>query len=552
MNCASVILAGGRFDSGRSQQCRNSQTKQPATRFLEAPRGSRRRDENDPALMDRDTEMINILSMDGGPGPLMQLHILLEVERDLAVKRRSSFLEQVDLFAGTSDGALMALYLAQELSLAIEARERNEEPKTAVQIVEGCIRFSEEIAEACSAVRSLGAAMQFAGTLIELTMWAGKPKDQRAKFYATKMDELRKHGREMLRLPGNLWAMRRFLAGHQPFLDSDKLRAVLKKHFADRTLRSLRKNVVVVSFDTRAWSTRAFRNFAARDEHGKRDLERDLGQKLVDVAMCTASLPLLMPVIGGQDNRGYLDGIFSANNPAMTATSLAIRHLKVPMEQLRVLSLGVTQTAEEANIERRGGLLALLTLLAVDDRDARLAFIPMDWRELVRYLLSSDAREETQRRLKRSGIGPVSWGWLDYLWRPTLLANLFVHGTSIEEARQCQRILGDHFHRFTPRINLTRAMFRIMVQRLPVIATDLPWNAERCVYPYRYAAPLSTDEEANAVEYENFRKWLDAYWWPEQRPKMGRTHPSRREESPFQRTGEWRQSWGIPDTHLSG
>ncbi|WP_437840128.1 patatin-like phospholipase family protein [Sorangium sp. So ce1153] len=473
--------------------------------------------------------MVNILSMDGGPGPLIQLDILLELER-----RRSdnepSFLGQVDLFAGSSDGALMSLYLAQALTTEIEAGNHEVTACRAREIINGCIAFSEELASVCCATRGLGAPLQLAGSLLELAMWMGKPRHKQAKFYAEKRRQLFEHLRDMRYFPNALWEMKRFLTGQQPFLKSERVKEVLARHFTDRTLGSLRKHVAVVSFDTKAWSTRVFRNFwslsdedGAMDEEGAKDRERDQNLSLVDVAMCTASLPVVMPVFGGQDNYGYLDGIFSANNPVMAATSLAIRHLKVPIDQLRVLSLGVTQTAEEANIEHRGGLLALLALLAVDDRDARLAFMPMKASKLAHYLFSSDAREAIQGDLCFSGIGAASWGWLDYLRRPTLLANLLVHGTGTEEACQCKRILGDRFHRFAPRINVVRAMFRLMVLRLPVSKMDLPWNAIRGI-PNSSHEPLSADEKHNVAEHEKLRQWLDDHWWPE-RPTRSRRAP---------------------------
>ncbi|MGK3964000.1 patatin-like phospholipase family protein [Sorangium sp. So ce1667] len=494
--------------------------------------------------------MFNILSMDGGPGPLMQLHILLDLELRRA-DNEPSFLGQVDLFAGSSDGALMSLYLAQALTREIEAGNHEVTALKAREIIEGCIRFSEDLTKAFCATRGLGAPLQCAGTLLDLAMWMGKPRRKQAAFYEKKRCKLIEHLRDMRDFPSALWRMRRFFTGHQPFVTSDKLKNVLKEHFGARTLGTLKKHVAVVSFDTKAWSTRVFRNFwSSCDEEGAKDRERDHGLSLVDVAMCTASLPVVLPVFGGQDNYGYLDGIFSANNPVMAATSLAIRHLKVSIDQLRVLSLGVTQTAEEANIEHRGGLLALLALLAVDDRDARLAFMPMTPPELARYLLSSDAREEMQRNLGFSGIGAASWGWLDYLRRPTLLANLLVHGTGTEEARQCKRILGDRFHRFAPRINLVRAMFRLMVLRLPVSETDLPSSAKRCIPGSSHEEPLSADENYNVAEYETFRRWLNDYWWPEQPTRTRRAPLRRREESRLgRRAGVWRQPWRNPDTH---
>ena len=81
--------------------------------------------------------MVNILSFDGGPGPLLQLRILRKLVDD-----QPQLLDEVDLFAGTSDGALVGLYLAHAL--------QNRNGRSVAQIVDDCIDFTRAYSAACN------------------------------------------------------------------------------------------------------------------------------------------------------------------------------------------------------------------------------------------------------------------------------------------------------------------------------------------------------------------------------------------------------------------
>lgn len=457
--------------------------------------------------------MINILTMDGGPGPLVGLYAMLH--EDAEPLRR--YVGQVDVFAGTSDGALIALYLAMRLGDLEPTNDAGRRDLDVQDIIADCIRFTDRYTAAIHAdVKHLATSLVATGNLLELAMAAGKKAGERLPFARGKLRELRENGRAALGIPADLWSMRRFLAGQEPAMGREELRDVLEDVFKGRTLGSLRKEVVVMSFDTQEWSPRVFRSFWADDPEGQADRARDEDTLLVDVALCTSSFPLLLPMFGGPRNskpRGYLDGVFAANNPAMAAVSMAARHL-VPateedaLEQLSVLSLGAAQTAEEANLERSGGALALLSLLAVDDRDARMFLMPMTPTARLKYLLSPEVRERMHRDLRVRGVGEAAWGWLRFIERPTFIANLLVHGMNRETSRQCKRLLGDDFFRFNPRINLVRAMYRLMCLRRAGRETDLEWNAKRCFEEQFSNLPPSADELHNAKETKELLGWL--------------------------------------------
>ncbi len=463
--------------------------------------------------------MLKILSLDGGPGPLMQLRVIQRLQQELDDAGRGSFLDEADLFAGTSDGGLMSLYFAKALTEADEARERGETPKSATEIIDGCIGFANEYAKALAArTEQLAQTLLTLGAAFELTMTPGKPPGERMDFARGRLATF---APALANSPGalaELWGLRAMLRGRVPINEGEALEKPLRECFGDWTLGRLRKKVCILSFDTTNWTPRAYRNFGAADAEGSSDRERDLGQTLVSIGMSTASMPFYLPVFSGQEDRGYLDGVFAANNPAMSALTLAIRHLVRPThgdpcESVRLLSMGVTQTTEEANMERHGGLLALIALLLVDDRDARLAF-SVKRSDLARYLTDPAFRRRSHQRIERRGVGGARWGWLDYLSRPTFVANMLIHGMNGEATRQCRRLLGDGFHRHEPRINLARTLFRAVFLRLPVDGTDLPWNARRCFRDHfdDPNSPPSTDELFNVSVTDRLRKWLDANW----------------------------------------
>jgi patatin-like phospholipase/acyl hydrolase len=459
---------------------------------------------------------VRILSMDGGPGPTMHIRILEEIERGLRDSGRS-VLDDVTLFAGTSNGALLSLYLAW----ALTENDRRRTKKPMLEIVQEAIAFGNAYVKTMSMTgESVGRALLAVANLVELAMTAGKPPEERLPFLVRKLRELAENSVRALPLPLDLWSMRRFILGGESLRDGVALRGLLEKTFGRATLGDLKRNIVVVSFDTEAWAPRAFRNFGTTDTFGSKDTTRDMGLTLVDVGMCTSAFPLVMPVYGGQSHRGFLDGFFGVNNPVMTATSLAVRHLlakvRDPFERIRILSLGAEQSFEERLIQRHGGLFGLLTQLASEDRDTRLAFVEMTYRERLAYLFSARHRREIQARLEHHpvGLGHRSYGWADFFQRPTFLTNMAIHGNDDEIWRVCRRLFRSSAtdeddpkaHRLKIRINLAREMWRIFLQGHEVELGDLG------------AEPRTADEKVNRQRVEAMRRWLDKHWFEAKKP----------------------------------
>jgi patatin-like phospholipase/acyl hydrolase len=131
----------------------------------------------------------NILSWDGGPSPLLWIRILKHVEQQVFALTGKSFISRTDLFAGTSNGAYMSLFLASRLC----NREQN-----GVQVIDDCIQDSNNLLRA---------------------------------FHASPM------------------GMLRLLFGLRPLNDGTRVKKVLTDHLGTQTLETLNKKVMAITYD---------------------------------------------------------------------------------------------------------------------------------------------------------------------------------------------------------------------------------------------------------------------------------------------------------------
>ena len=249
---------------------------------------------------------MNILSIDGGVSASLHARVLLQIER-----AHPGFLGATDLFAGTSDGAFAALYLAKRTgdTLAESARA-----------LEACVEMLHEI----------------------LAIFRVSPA-----------------------------AALRVLTGRSPRALAAAMRAVLERHFGDETLGDLAergRKVAIVSIHRKTWKRKVFKSFDLES-----DVERR--RTLVDVALSSAAFPVVLAEHRSEaDGEAYLDGALLANNPTLVAVRAAMDHLALAGErgavsaggrdllgELTVLSFGATEGLGEKGGERASsGLLERL------------------------------------------------------------------------------------------------------------------------------------------------------------------------------------------------
>jgi Patatin-like phospholipase len=469
--------------------------------------------------------MTRVLSLDGGPGPLMELRVIAELERLFATEaHRGSFLDRVDLFAGTSNGGLMSLFLAKELTTRDARLRAGETARTTSEILEACMRFSDTYAAALApGTRHLASLLTPLASLREIMVdLASAPSMRQDGLIVDRLRALLPMPLHAVGAIGDLWRIRRTLLGVEPVTPGRELEQHLRDAFGDTRLADLTRKVVILSFDTTVWKPRVFRNFWADDEAGHLDRDRDGPVTLVDAGMATASMPLFLPVFPGPGGRGYLDGIFAANNPVSAAITMLVRHgdasgAPLPLDEIVALSMGVSQTIEEANIEQTGGLGALIDIAAVRDRVTRMVHSARDDQRRG-YFRDPDVRVEVHQKSKRQGVGGVSWGWLDYALRPTFVLNMLIHGMNGESSAQAARLLRGQFFRHAPRINLAKLLFESVFLGLTVNETEVPSQAAKCfdgLFPGARATIESKDDIRNRDETRHLVKWIDHHWFPE-------------------------------------
>lgn len=219
----------------------------------------------------------NILALDGGSRPLLMVGILEHLESCF-----SGFLDAVDLFAGTSAGAITCAFMASART-----------PRHGLQ---------------------------------------------RAREFWTAPDNFQ------LNPVRSLTA----LAGTHAFSDHTRIKAALERHFGDRTLGDLEREVLITSFcldnkssvpESRRWAVRLF--------HTLDPLISDTSLQIVDALLRSGSSPVVNPVY-----QGYADGGLFANNPSLCAVTAALDYVGKRLEDTRVVSIGHGQSYKTMDCER--------------------------------------------------------------------------------------------------------------------------------------------------------------------------------------------------------
>jgi predicted acylesterase/phospholipase RssA len=176
------------------------------------------------------------------------------------------------------------------------------------------------------------------GGLIALGLGAGLTPREIVDFYVTKGPTIFGSGRRI----GRAWRSK-----HEP----ERLRAALVEVFGDRRLGSSTKRLVVPSYSLDGNDVYVFKT-----PHHDR-LRRDHKELIIDVAMATTAAPLFLPVFRLGNNR-LIDGGVWANNPTLVAVAEAKSMLNIPLDAMRILSMGTTDECVNLGDRlNRGGLL---------------------------------------------------------------------------------------------------------------------------------------------------------------------------------------------------
>ncbi|WP_405141980.1 CBASS cGAMP-activated phospholipase [Sphaerisporangium sp. NBC_01403] len=132
---------------------------------------------------------------------------------------------------------------------------------------------------------------------------------------------------------------------------SGPLRAALTEVFGDRTFGESTKRLVITSYNVAADDVYLFRTPHLPT------LKRDWRESAVNIALATSAAPTYLPGMR-LDGARLVDGGVWANNPAMVALTETVGPLGIPLDAIRVFSLGTTIDVRHRHRRLdRGGLL---------------------------------------------------------------------------------------------------------------------------------------------------------------------------------------------------
>ena len=170
------------------------------------------------------------------------------------------------------------------------------------------------------------------GGLIALALGAGLRPAEIVDFYVEAGPRIFGAPRRLSRL----W---------RPKHDPRGLRAALTSVFGDRDSPPARNGW------SSAYSLDLDDVYLFKTRHHSR-LTRDHRELMVDVAMATTAAPTYLPAFRLRNQR-LIDGGVWANNPALVAVAEASSMLRIPLDHLRLLSIGATE-----EVRNLGGHLA--------------------------------------------------------------------------------------------------------------------------------------------------------------------------------------------------
>jgi uncharacterized protein len=183
------------------------------------------------------------------------------------------------------------------------------------------------------------------GGIIAIGLGLGLRPREIVEFYA-------EHGPRIFRDRSRTRGLRRLVRAKYP---SQPLRDALTQILGQRRFGESTKRLVITSYNLAEDDVYLFRT--PHLAH----LTRDWRELAVDVAMATAAAPTYLPVFR-LDGTRLVDGGMWANNPAMVALTEAASPLGVPLNAIRVLSLGTTTDVRHRHRRLdRGGLLPWAT-----------------------------------------------------------------------------------------------------------------------------------------------------------------------------------------------
>jgi uncharacterized protein len=250
---------------------------------------------------------IKILAMDGGNG-INTAELLQRIEAANIEKR---FLDQADIFVGTSAGGINSLFFAAGDNPTAALSTIQQFWKDVNESILGGLKANEVARKALDGMQNKPLApimsdewQELAGTIFRTVLGLGEAA-----------------------------------AGCRSLFLNDIMKQFLVKYFGESTtIGQLKRYVVICSYEldngkpgiNRTWIPRLYTNLPytppGRSGALKNQPDPDLNEKVVDVAMRTSAAPIELPIYQASDGTGpgYVDGGLVANNPSMIALAAIV------------------------------------------------------------------------------------------------------------------------------------------------------------------------------------------------------------------------------------
>lgn len=263
-------------------------------------------------------ETYRCIAFDGGPNTLTYLRVLRVLE-----ERVPGFVDRTHCFAGTSDGAFAAAFLANHARITLE-------------VLDACIEMIEDVLSEAIAPNRYPRTQTLLARLAGRT---GLVDEARARQAVD----------APLRALSSVPNVARLASGLTTFADHKQIAKIYEKHFANanhRKLVDLPRDLVVVSYAVHAPAAgtdadarhvqkpKVFQNI------NRNDVDCELS--VLDVILRSSALPLFLPI-----HERHIDGAIFANNPAMCAVAAALANRSDPekgrywfLKDLLLLSMG--------------------------------------------------------------------------------------------------------------------------------------------------------------------------------------------------------------------
>lgn len=177
------------------------------------------------------------------------------------------------------------------------------------------------------------------GGIIALGLGLGLTPRQIVEFYIG-------HGPSIFREHGGMRGARHWVCSKY---SASPLEEALVAVLGERTFGESTKRLVITSYNLDANDTYLFRTPHLPD------LKRDWRERAVDVALATTAAPTYFPAMSLRGAR-LIDGGILANNPAMVAVAEAVGPLGLPLQSVKVCSVGtLTDKPKRSRLLTRGG-----------------------------------------------------------------------------------------------------------------------------------------------------------------------------------------------------